>query len=74
MEVDGEAGSIAAPMTKRKDTDGVAQTEADYFEKCPACGEWFDTRDISQMLVHVHDPNIEIETGPEPPPHGGKPQ
>jgi hypothetical protein len=31
------------------DPDGIAQTEADYFEKCPACGEWFDTRDIGQM-------------------------
>jgi hypothetical protein len=40
MEVDGEAGSIAAPMTKRrKDTDGIAQTEADHFGNCPICDE-----------------------------------
>jgi hypothetical protein len=26
------------------DPDGVAQTGADFFEKCPACGEWFDAR------------------------------
>ncbi len=57
-------------VMKGYDPDGVAQTEADYFEKCPACGEWFDTRDISQMLVHVHDQDIEISEGPEPPPRG----
>jgi hypothetical protein len=37
-------------VMKGYDPDGVAQTEVDYFEKCPACGEWFDTRDISQCL------------------------
>jgi hypothetical protein len=31
------------------DPDGIAQTEADYFEIWPVCGEWFDVRDIAQM-------------------------
>ena len=53
------------------DPDGIAQTEADYFEKCPACGEWFDTRDIGQMSAHIHDAEIEIGEGPEPPPREG---
>jgi hypothetical protein len=35
------------------DPDGVAETEADHFMKCPGCGEWFDMRDLDQMLAHV---------------------
>ena len=27
-----------------------------------------DTRDLAQMLAHVHDAEIEIGEGPEPPP------
>jgi uncharacterized C2H2 Zn-finger protein len=23
------------------DADGIAQTEANHFMKCPSCGEWF---------------------------------
>ncbi len=46
--------------------DGIAETEADHFMKCPACGQWFDMRDISQMLVHVHDAEIEISEGSAP--------
>jgi hypothetical protein len=50
------------------DPDGVAETESDHFMKCPACGEWFDMRDLGQMLSHVHDADIEIGKGPCPPP------
>ena len=49
------------------DADGTAQTEADHFMKCPGGGEWFDMRDLGQMLAHVHDADIEIGEGPEPP-------
>ncbi len=49
------------------DIDGVAQTEANHFMKCPACGQRFDMRDLGQMLAHVHDAEIEIGEGPEPP-------
>jgi hypothetical protein len=28
--------------------------------KCPACGEWFDMRDLAQVLAHVHDAEIDI--------------
>jgi hypothetical protein len=46
------------------DPDGVAETEADHFMKCPGCGEWFDMRDLGQVLAHVHE--AEIGEGPEP--------
>jgi CRISPR/Cas system type I-B associated protein Csh2 (Cas7 group RAMP superfamily) len=48
------------------DADGIAQTEADHFMKCPGCREWFDMRDLGQVLAHVHDAEIEISEGPEP--------
>jgi hypothetical protein len=49
------------------DADGVAQTEADHFMKCPGCGEWFDMHDLGQVLAHVHDAKIEIVEVPMPP-------
>jgi hypothetical protein len=49
------------------DPDGVAETEADHFMKCPGCGEWFDMRDLDQLLAHVHDAEIEICDGSELP-------
>jgi hypothetical protein len=51
---------------KGYDPDGVAETEADHFMKCPGCGQWFDMRDLSQVIQHVHDAEIEIGEGPEP--------
>jgi len=48
------------------DADGVAKTEADHFMKCPGCGQWFDMRDLGQVLAHVHDAEIEIGEGPPP--------
>jgi hypothetical protein len=56
------------------DADGLAETEADHFMKCPGCGEWFDMRDRGQILVHVHDTEIKIIEGPEPPPRGDQVQ
>jgi hypothetical protein len=53
---------------KGHDPDGVAETEADYFGNCPICGALIDMRDLGQLLVHVHDAEIEICEGPEPPP------
>jgi hypothetical protein len=47
------------------DIDGIAKTEADHFMKCPGCGQWFDMRDLGQVLAHVHDAEIEIREGPE---------
>lgn len=44
-----------------RDADGQAQTEADYFEKCPGCGQWVDGRDLSQVIEHIHDAWDEIE-------------
>ena len=49
----------------------VAETEADHFMKCPGCGEWFGMRDLAQLLAHVHDAEIEIGEGPEPPARDG---
>jgi hypothetical protein len=56
---------------KGHDPDGVAETEADYFGNCPICGALIDMRDLGQLLVHVHDAEIEICEGPEPPPREG---
>jgi uncharacterized C2H2 Zn-finger protein len=48
-------------MTKpRNDADGVAETEADHFMKCPGCGQWFDMRDLSEVMEHVHDQDVVI--------------
>jgi hypothetical protein len=43
-------------MTKPgQDVNGIARTEADHHMKCPACGQWFDMRDLGQALEHWHD-------------------
>ena len=42
------------------DADGIAQTDADHFEKCPACGQWLDRRDLKQVFEHVHGAWVEI--------------
>jgi hypothetical protein len=55
------------------DADGIAQTEADHFMKCPDCGQWFDMRDLAQVLAHVHGAEIEISEGDRPPPLDDKP-
>jgi hypothetical protein len=44
------------------------RTEADHFGNCPDCGANIDMRDLAQVLAHVHDPEIEIGEGPQPPP------
>ena len=48
--------------------DGVAETEADHFGNCPVCGASLDMRDLTPMLAHVNDAEIEISKGLEPPP------
>ncbi|WP_213256215.1 hypothetical protein [Bradyrhizobium sp. sBnM-33] len=30
--------------------------------KCPGCGQWYDMRDLGQVL-HVHDAEIEVIEG-----------
>jgi hypothetical protein len=37
------------------DADNVAKTHAYHFMKGSGCGEWFDMRNLDQMLLHVHD-------------------
>ena len=59
------------PRSTGIDPDGVTETEADHFMKCPGCGEWFDMRDLDQLLTHVHDAEIEICEGPTPPKREG---
>jgi hypothetical protein len=49
------------------DADGVAQTEADHFGNCPVCGALVDMCDLGQVLARVHDAEIEISAGLEPP-------
>ena len=49
-------------MTKRGlDADGVAQTEAEHYAKCPGCGQWLDMRDLGQVFEHIHDAGGEVE-------------
>ena len=62
----------ARSMTKPGiDADGVAETEADHFMKCPACSQWFDMLDLAQVIEHIHDSEIEVLQGPVPPPREG---
>jgi hypothetical protein len=51
------------PRNTGIDADGVAETEADHFMKCPACARRFDMRDFGQVAEHVHDAEIEISEG-----------
>ena len=37
------------PRNTGTDGDGVAQSEADHFQKCPVCSQWFDMRDLAQV-------------------------
>jgi hypothetical protein len=55
------------PRNTGTDGDGVAQSEADHFEKCPVCSQWFDKRDLAQVVQHIHDSEIEVLEGPAPP-------
>jgi hypothetical protein len=57
------------PRNTGADGDGVAQTEADHFEKCPVCSQWFDMRDLAQVSDHIHEGSeIEVSEGLGPPP------
>jgi hypothetical protein len=47
------------------DPNGVAEREADYFGYCPVCGAYIDTRDLDQVLAHVHGAEIKISEGPD---------
>ena len=58
------------PRNTGTDGDGVAQIEADHFEKCPVCTQWFDMRDLTQIVEHIHDTDIEVLEEPEPPREG----
>ena len=51
---------MKVPRNNGIDADGVTETEADHFDKCPACGQWFDMRDLGEVLAHVHGADIEI--------------
>jgi hypothetical protein len=53
-------------MMTGRDAD-VARTEAGHFMKCPGSGQWFNMRELGQVLAHVHDAEIEIGEGPEEP-------
>ena len=60
---------IELPRNTGTDGDGVAQVEADQFQKCPVCSQWFDMRDLAQVAEHIDDVSeIEILEGPGPPP------
>ena len=58
---------IAIACNTGIDADGIAETEADHFGNCPVCGAYLDMRDLGQLLAHIHDQEIEIGEGLEPP-------
>jgi hypothetical protein len=58
---------LTRPPKPGIDADGVAENEADHFMKCPACSQWFDMRDLAQVVEHIHDSEIEVLVGPVPP-------
>jgi hypothetical protein len=39
-----------------KDADGIAETEADHLMQCPGCGQWFDMRNLSEVIEHGPQP------------------
>jgi hypothetical protein len=49
-----------------RDADGVAQTEADHFGKCPVCGALVDMRDLAQVMANAHGQEIEELDAPPP--------
>jgi hypothetical protein len=52
------------PRNTGSDRDGVAQSEADHFEKCPVCSQWFDMRDLGEVIESIHDAReIAIQNG-----------
>jgi hypothetical protein len=67
------AGRNQRPKYHGFDPDSAAETEADHLGNCPVCGALLDMRDLDQVLAlaHVHDAEIEISEGPEPPPLQG---
>jgi hypothetical protein len=65
------AGSMTEVRNSRGvDPDGVVETDADHFMKCPGCGALLDMRDLAQIQAHIHDAEIEICEGPGPPRQG----
>jgi hypothetical protein len=58
-------GDTRIPRYTGRDLGDVAQTEADHHMKCPACGRWFDMRDLGALFDHA---------GPLPHPAANKAQ
>ena len=52
---------------KGHDPDGIAEREADHLMQCPGCGQWFDMRDLSEVIEHVHDQDVVIIVADCPP-------
>jgi hypothetical protein len=58
-----------------QDVNGIARTEADHHVKYPACGQWFDMRDLSRVAEHVHDDSkIEVSEAAGPSSRNGSVQ
>jgi hypothetical protein len=48
----------------------IARAKADYHIKSPVCSQWFDMHDLAQVVEHIHDSEVEVLEGPEPPREG----
>jgi hypothetical protein len=43
------------------------ENATDHSMKCPACGRWFDMRDLGEVAEHIHDTSeVEVAEGPSP--------
>jgi hypothetical protein len=62
-----EPERLTVSATSGKAIDGITESELDHFGNCPVCGALVDMRDLGQVLAHVHDQEIEICEGSEPP-------
>jgi hypothetical protein len=38
----------------------IPESEKHYFVKCEECNEYFDCRDLNQVVSHLHEDNIHL--------------
>jgi hypothetical protein len=44
------------------DADNPDRPETEHFMKCPGCGEWFDMRELGEVVKHVHEADFDISS------------
>ena len=51
------------PRNTGRDIDNPDRPEIEHFGTCPVCGALVDMRDLGQLMAHIHDQEIERDTG-----------